>query len=76
MPKARESEVAQGCSYYGGDHMPIFLIAIFPKSEMEDISEAKKKAIRKLIQVLVEENKPKKVQPRLRIVKSVKGRRR
>lgn len=61
--------------YYGGDHMPIYLIAIYSKSEKENISAAEKKAIRKLIQTLVEENKPKS-QPKLRIVKSVKGKRR
>jgi hypothetical protein len=61
--------------YYGGDHMPIFLIAIYPKSEKENISAAEKKAGRKLIQTLIDENKPKS-QPKLRVVKSVKGKRR
>jgi hypothetical protein len=61
--------------YYGGDHMPIFLIAIYPKSEKENITDAEKKAIRKLIRALGDEYRP-KAPPKLRVVKSVKIRRR
>ncbi len=62
--------------YYGGDHMPIFLIAIYPKSEQENISAAKKKAIKKLINCLVEENQQKKSVGQLKLVTSVEKRRR
>jgi hypothetical protein len=31
--------------YYGGDHMPVFLIAIYPKSEKENITEARKRRL-------------------------------
>ena len=62
--------------YYGGDHMPIFLIALYPKSEKENISAAEKKAIKKLINCLVEENRPGKTAPPLKLLKSAKGKRR
>ena len=38
--------------YYGGDHMPLFLIAIYAKSEKADLSQAERKAAAKLIEVL------------------------
>jgi hypothetical protein len=62
--------------YYGGDHMPIFLVAIYPKSEKENISAAEKKAIKKLINLLVEENRPGKDAPPLKLLESSKGKRR
>lgn len=43
--------------YYGGDHMPIFLLAIYGKSEKLDITAPEKKAMRKLVAILDEENK-------------------
>jgi hypothetical protein len=46
--------------YYGGDHMPVFLIAIYPKSAKQDISQAEKKAIRKLIEALNSEYRSKR----------------
>jgi hypothetical protein len=73
--------------YYGGDHMPLFLIAIYPKSVKENISAAEKKAIKKLINCLAEEYGPDKLRssspesiagstsPQLKLVKSAKGKR-
>jgi len=61
--------------YYGGDHMPIFLIAIYPKSEKENISAAEKKAIKKLINCLIEEYRPKKMEPQLKLVRDARGKR-
>ena len=62
--------------YYGGDHMPVFLIAIYPKSEKANITGAEKKAVRKLIKAITDEYRPQKVPPKLRIVKSEESRRR
>jgi len=62
--------------YYGGDHMPIFLIAIYSKSEKADMTGPEKKAARKLVETLKNEYRLKKVQPHLRVVYgSRKGRR-
>ena len=61
--------------YYGGDHMPIFLIAIYPKSEKENISAAEKKAIKKLINCLTEEYRPRKMEPRLKLMRDARGKR-
>ena len=55
--------------------MPIFLIAIYPKSEKENISAAEKKAIKKLINCLIEEYRPKKMEPQLKLVRDARGKR-
>ena len=63
--------------FYGGDHMPIFLIGIYSKSEREDLSPDDKKAMRALGKVLQEEYRPKPVQPELKVVQvRRKGKRR
>ena len=54
--------------YYGGDHMPIFLISIYSKSEKADMTNPEKKAARKLIEALKKEYRSKKCQPQLRVV--------
>ncbi len=54
--------------YYGGDHMPVFLLAIYGKSEKLDITEPEKKAIRKLVAALDEENKIKTHPVKLRVL--------
>ncbi len=41
--------------YYGGDHMPIFLIAIYSKSEKDDLSSAERKAATALVKALRQE---------------------
>ena len=41
--------------YYGGDHMPLFLIAIYAKSDKADMTPAEKKAAAKLVDALREE---------------------
>jgi mRNA-degrading endonuclease RelE of RelBE toxin-antitoxin system len=41
--------------YYGGDHMPLFLIAIYTKSEKADMTPAEKRAATKLVDALQEE---------------------
>lgn len=38
--------------YYGGDHVPIFLIAIYAKSEKSDMTPTEKKAAAKLVEAL------------------------
>src|SRR5262249_60918189 len=38
--------------YSGGDHMPIFMIAIYTKSEKADMTSAEKKAATKLVNTL------------------------
>ena len=54
--------------YYGGDHMPIFLIAIYGKSEKLDITEPEKKAMRKLVAALDDENRIKTHPVKLRVL--------
>jgi mRNA-degrading endonuclease RelE of RelBE toxin-antitoxin system len=54
--------------YYGGDHMPIFLIAVYSKSEKADMSPAEKKAARKIVSVIKEEYRAKMSPPQLRVV--------
>jgi hypothetical protein len=61
--------------YYGGDQMPIFLIAIYPKSEKENISAAEKRAIKKLINCLAAEYRPEKMEPRLKLMRDERGKR-
>lgn len=41
--------------YYGGDHMPIFLLAIYAKSEKADMAPAEKRAAAKLVDDLQRE---------------------
>lgn len=62
--------------YYGGDLMPIFLIAVYAKSEKADMTNAEKKAARKLVDTLKREYAPKKGAPQLRVVAYTKGPRR
>lgn len=38
--------------YYGGDHMPIFLLAVYGKNEKSDMTSAEKKAATKLVRAL------------------------
>ncbi len=45
--------------YYGGDHMPIFLIAIYAKNEKADLTAAEKEASKKLIETLNREYRAK-----------------
>lgn len=62
--------------FYGGDHMPIFMIAIYSKSEKSDMTSPEKKAARKFIETLKKQYQAKRTQPQLRIVRhSRKGRR-
>ena len=63
--------------YYGGDHIPIFLIAIYAKSEKADMSSRRrKKAARKLVAVIKEEYRAKMSPPQLRVIESSVRRRR
>jgi mRNA-degrading endonuclease RelE of RelBE toxin-antitoxin system len=59
--------------YYGGDHMPLFLIALYAKNEKADLTAAEKKAAKKLVEALKKEHEHKPV--RLRVIQT-KGRRR
>jgi hypothetical protein len=45
--------------YYGGDHMPLFMIAIYTKSEKSDMTKAELKAATKLTSALREQHRPK-----------------
>ena len=38
--------------YYGGDHMPLFMIAIYTKSEKSDMTKAELKVATKLVDTL------------------------
>ena len=52
--------------YYGGDHMPIFLIAIYAKNEKADLTAAEKEASKKLIETLNREYRAKEQARELR----------
>jgi hypothetical protein len=55
--------------YYGGDHMPIFMIAIYTKSEKSDMTKAELKAATKLTNVLRQQYRPKNPEtPKVRLV--------
>ena len=55
--------------YYGGDHMPIFMIAIYTKSEKSDMTKAELKAATKLTNVLREQYRSKNREtPKERVV--------
>lgn len=54
--------------YYGGDHMPIFLIAIYAKNEKVDMTPAEKKAATKLVAALNLEYRHKRSTPQFRVV--------
>lgn len=54
--------------FYGGDHIPLLLVAIYAKSEKLDMTPAEKKAARKLIEAYEREQRRKNTQPKLRIV--------
>jgi hypothetical protein len=62
--------------YYGGDHMPIYLIAVYSKSEKADMTQPEKKAATKFVAETQRNFRSKRADapPRLRVVKS-KGRR-
>lgn len=59
--------------FYGGDHMPIFLIAVYGKNEKADMSPAEKKAATKFVKALEKEYKTKRSQSGFRVLQ---GRRR
>jgi hypothetical protein len=44
--------------YYGGDHMPLFMIAIYTKSEKSDMTRAELKMATKLINALRQQYRP------------------
>ena len=54
--------------YYGGDHMPLYLIAVYPKSKRVTLSNAAKKAARKLVATLKKEFEPTNRRGHLRLV--------
>ena len=58
--------------YYGGDHMPIFLISIYAKNEKDDMSVAEKKAAKKFVEMLNQEYRAKRQTPDLRIVQGTR----
>ena len=45
--------------FYGGDHMPMFMIAIYTKSEKSDMTKAELRAATKLTEVLRAQYRPK-----------------
>ncbi|MBY0560359.1 addiction module toxin RelE [Hyphomicrobium sp.] len=54
--------------FYGGDHMPIFLIAVYAKNEKTDMSGPEKKAAVKLVRTLEKEYKSKRPQKAFRVL--------
>jgi hypothetical protein len=41
--------------YYGGDHMPIFLIAVYAKSEKADMTQSERKEAARMVDALQRE---------------------
>jgi hypothetical protein len=54
--------------YYGGDHMPLYLIAVYPKSKRAILGAAAKKAARKLVEALKRGYEPEARRRQLRLV--------
>ena len=74
--KGKERGGARVLYYYGGDHMPIYLVAIYPKSHKADLTSAEKKAARKFIEVIDREHKARQFPLKLRVVVGPGGKRR
>jgi len=82
LRKARWSAAGKGkrsgarvIYYYGGDHMPIYMVAIYSKSEKVDMTPAEKKAATKFVAATKRSFEAKRARaPQLRVVKG-KGRR-
>jgi mRNA-degrading endonuclease RelE of RelBE toxin-antitoxin system len=55
--------------YYGGEHMPIYLIAIYGKNEKADMTGPEKKAASKLAEALAHEHQHKRPKRTLQIVR-------
>ena len=46
--------MARGSSnYYHGEHLPVFLLAVYGKNEKADLSMAERNAIKRLVPILV-----------------------
>jgi hypothetical protein len=58
--------------YYGGDHMPVFLVAIYAKSEKEDVSSGALKDMRQYVARVQAEYPVKPNRPSLTVVKKVR----
>lgn len=61
--------------YYGGDHMPIFLLAVYAKNEKTDLSPNEKSQITKLVATLNDQYRKHQVPPKLKQVSSTARRR-
>ena len=55
--------------YYGGDHMPIYLIAIYAKSEKDDLSPSDKKKMKGFVEQVQKLHQAKTVLPDLKVVR-------
>jgi hypothetical protein len=60
--------------YYGGDHMPLYLIAVYPKSKKANLSHAEKRAARKLVAALKKEFEPEARRRKLKVVTGLQRR--
>ncbi|NJO33482.1 MAG: addiction module toxin RelE [Rhodospirillales bacterium] len=54
--------------FYGGDHMPLYLIAVYPKSKKATLSGAEKKAAKKMVEALKRAYDPEQRRRSLRVV--------
>lgn len=57
--------------YYGGDHMPLYLIAVYGKSKKVSLSAAERKAARKLVEALKRQYDPERRRRQLRVVSGI-----
>jgi hypothetical protein len=61
--------------YYGGEHMPLYLIAVYAKSRAVTLSGPEKKAATKLVAALKKRFEPENRRRNLRVVAAPKGKR-
>lgn len=54
--------------YYGGDHMPVYLIACYAKNKKVTLSSAEKKAVRKFVEALKKCHEPQRRRQSLKLL--------
>lgn len=71
-----KSHGARVIYYYGGDHMPVYLIAAYGNGQRATLSEAAKKAARKFVAELKRAHEPQLRRDQLRVIDGQKQKKR
>jgi hypothetical protein len=67
-----KSHGARVIYYYGHDNMPLYLIAVYAKSQKGDLSEAEKKVVKKFVSALKEAHDPDLRRKKLKLIKGAR----